>query len=268
VAVGLSVKHVVTLVFSLTGLIVGATVAALWVRLRHGRGRSWWLLWIVFAAYAVASTYAASHVASRPLVSGYSAIVAPESRAGRTAIVLLGGGEWTATGWDDGQLTQLTAPAAYRVLEARRVFGLFDDAWIVSSGGRVSANPSHPTSAAAMRVALLALGVPAERIVLEEQSLTTRDEAVEVAPILERMQPARVILVTSDLHMLRSMGAFRAAGVQPVPSVARDPYPSLTWQQKWLPTVSGLTASGRVAHEAIGLAYYWALGWWRASGFP
>ena len=62
--------------------------------------------------------------------------------------------------------------------------------------------------------------------------------------------------------MRRSLGAFRAIGIDAIPAIARGgDLPSQWWE--WLPTTTGLEWSGRVAHEAGGMVYYWLRGWWR-----
>jgi len=58
---------------------------------------------------------------------------------------------------------------------------------------------------------------------------TTHDEAVLVAPMLKRLGVQRTILVTSAIHMPRSLGTFRAAGVDAIPAPALDPGARAWW---------------------------------------
>ncbi len=64
---------------------------------------------------------------------------------------------------------------------------------------------------------LTALGVEADRLVLEKRSRNTHENAVFTREMVEP-QPGEVwLLVTSAFHMPRSMGLFRKAGFEVVP---------------------------------------------------
>jgi uncharacterized SAM-binding protein YcdF (DUF218 family) len=114
-----------------------------------------------------------------------------------------------------------------------------------------------------MRTALVQLGVPATRILTESTSLNTRDQAILVRPMLDRLEAQQVVLVTSQVHMRRSLGAFRAAGITAIPAVAEDRGPDLSWPLWILPSGSGLQTSAMAAHEGAGLVYYALRGWYR-----
>src|ERR1035437_185643 len=114
-----------------------------------------------------------------------------------------------------------------------------------------------------MRVALVQLGVPADRIVLESGSVNTHDEAVLVAPMLRALRVDHVVLVTSDIHMRRSLATFRSAGIAPVPAIATDPLNSESRIQSLIPTIEGLRFTSAVVHEYVGFVYYSLRGWIR-----
>ena len=107
--------------------------------------------------------------------------------------------------------------------------------------------------------------VPADRIVLESTSRDTHDEAVLVGPMLRALRAQHVVLVTSEVHMRRSIASFRAAGIDAVPAIARDPLNFESRAKSFVPTTEGLRFSSGVAHEYIGLVYYWLRGWIRLS---
>ncbi len=154
----------------------------------------------------------------------------------------------------------LTLGGASRVLEAARVFHLLRNPLIVSSGGPPSGHDMFPDSET-MRSALVRLGVPADRIVLESVSRVTRDEAVIVARMLRERGIERCVLVTSDQHMRRALGAFRRVGLDARPAVARDPLDAQDPLLSWIPTPQGLDYSREVVHDYVGLAWYWWRGW-------
>jgi len=107
------------------------------------------------------------------------------------------------------------------------------------------------------------LGVPHDRILVEDLSKNTHDEAVIVGGMLSTHQVDHVILVTSQFHMRRSVGAFRAAGLEVIPAVAREPEPLDRWWKNLLPTDKALDESAMAAHELAGLVIYAARGWYR-----
>jgi len=104
--------------------------------------------------------------------------------------------------------------------------------------------------------------VPADRIAVEDRSQNTRDEAAIVAAMIAPLNIDRVVVVTSQRHMRRSIGAFRAVGLDAVPGIARDTGAAQVWQY-FLPSEVGLRETSLVAHELLGLLYYRARGWYR-----
>jgi uncharacterized SAM-binding protein YcdF (DUF218 family) len=149
------------------------------------------------------------------------------------------------------------------VLETARAYRLLNPDWVISSGGNLSpTDPSEP-SAKNMRDLLVRLGVPPAKIRLEAASRTTHEEAIAIAVMLRSLGADQVVLVTSGVHMRRSVGAFRAAGIDPVPAVATDPFYRLGWSDWIIPGKRGLDLSAQVVHELVGIAYYRIRGWWR-----
>ena len=41
-----------------------------------------------------------------------------------------------------------------------------------------------------------------------------------------------------------------------------DPDAAASWRERWLPAERGLRYSAELAHECVGLPYYWVRGWW------
>ena len=114
-----------------------------------------------------------------------------------------------------------------------------------------------------MADALVQLGVPAPRILLETESQNTREEALIIERMLKPLKVDRVVLVTSDIHMRRSLGTFRAVGIDAVPAVARTPHYPAPWNVDVLPSDTGLEEARAAAHEILGIGYYTLRGWLR-----
>jgi uncharacterized SAM-binding protein YcdF (DUF218 family) len=143
------------------------------------------------------------------------------------------------------------------------VFRLIDPAWIISSGGNPDPGQVFEPSGITMKAELVQFGVPASRIVLEATSRETHEEAVVVTPMLHQLGVTQVVIVTSETHMPRSLGAFRAQGWNPIPATAPTSKVDMSRADLWLPTGRGLDLSAEVVHELLGIPYYWARGWWR-----
>jgi uncharacterized SAM-binding protein YcdF (DUF218 family) len=204
--------------------------------------------------------HAIGRIASWPLRRGFAPFSAADVPPGRGAIVLLGAGSRTVHGRGTDKFSVLNLAGAARVIEAARVFRTMDSPWIVSSGGAAVGRDTVPESET-MKTALIQLGVPADRILLESTSRITRDEAVLTAAILRDLGVSSFVLVTSDLHMRRALATFRHEGLSPVPAVARDPLDSQRLGLEWLPTQQGIEFGQEIAHDYIGLAWYKLLGW-------
>lgn len=95
-----------------------------------------------------------------------------------------------------------------RTAEAVR---LYHDGWaplLVVSGA--AADKSGRSNAAAMRSQAVQAGVPAEAIIMDEKSETTKQNAAEVSAVLGARQVRDIILVTSGYHMRRAQLEFAA----------------------------------------------------------
>jgi uncharacterized SAM-binding protein YcdF (DUF218 family) len=72
-----------------------------------------------------------------------------------------------------------------------------------------AADRSGPSNAAAMRNDALAQGVPSSAILIEEDSVTTAENAADAAPIIHSINAHTIILVTSPYHQRRASLNFR-----------------------------------------------------------
>jgi len=254
--------------FSAGGAISIFLVITLWMLLFPASARARLALLAASATFAFFSIYSCQSIVARALTGSFEPFepsqILPGSRD--TALVVLGSGSVNAEDWDKRSLSFVDRTAASRVAEAARIFRLVDPTLVISSGGEPHRQRRGAPTGDTMKDALVAAGVPPERIVVETLSKTTRDEALVVAPMLAARGASHVILVTSAVHMRRALGAFRAVGVRAVPGIARgfvaneSDYPSVL---AFVPTKEGLGMASDNAHEALGLAYYWLRGWWQ-----
>lgn len=207
----------------------------------------------VVVVYALLAVPLVPYAGARLLASGYRPF-APLPGDDIRAVVLLGAGVETVEGADHQQLALLDSVGADRTLEAARVYRTLNQPWVISSGG--TRHPEQPSSAATMADALIRLGVRADRIVQEDRSTTTYDEAVFIAPMLRQLNAERFVLVTTRSHMPRSEAVFRAQHLDPVPAIVPDSIQPGRLASFLTPDVDGLKLSHALLHELVGLIYY------------
>jgi uncharacterized SAM-binding protein YcdF (DUF218 family) len=255
-------SHAVRFFFSASGIVFSLVVAAVWLWRRPQSPAARRFLFGTAAGYALISTYAAPAIVGRALSAGYHKFTAADAPHAATALVVLGAGTYTVGGWQDSA-TLMSDVEAARVLEAWRVFRLIKPAVVITSGGPPTLDDRSQPSGLNIHDELVRLGIPDAQIIVDIASHDTHDSAVVIQPILRTRGIEHVVLVTSDTHMRRSLGAFRAQGWNAVPAIAPDPNLDREWYDRLLPSRYGLDLSLQVTHEVLGLPYYWLRGWWR-----
>jgi uncharacterized SAM-binding protein YcdF (DUF218 family) len=113
------------------------------------------------------------------------------------------------------------------------------------------------------------LGIPKSAIITETQSSDTHQHAIYVPPLLRQRGVKRVLLVTSAMHMPRSMLVFR----KQCPDIEFIPAPTdfrITegkpgrWYERvgaLIPTPANLVMFSEAMHECVGIVYYKIRGW-------
>ena len=180
----------------------------------------------------------------------------PVSVAG---IVILGGAFDTHISLD--RSTVAVNDAGERLTAAAELSRRYPDARIILSGGA-----SHllfgqaETESALARDLLVRIGVPENRIELEERSRNTCENAVESKTVAAPKAGEQWLLVTSASHMPRAVACFRAAEF---PIIAYPVDYRTRRSELWRPATSiadGLELLDLAAHEWIGLVSYRLLG--------
>ena len=96
---------------------------------------------------------------------------------------------------------------------------------------------------------LKALGVPADRIVIESRAENTHEHAIYVPPLLRERHVTRFVLVTSRQHISRALRVFRKAGWDPVPSTPEAYADRSDPLDRFLPSKNALLASEQVLYD-------------------
>lgn len=152
--------------------------------------------------------------------------------------------------------------AAERVTDTAVLAVRYPQARIFLSGGSGHfGDPGANTESALTKKLLVQLGIPAERIEMEEKSRTTAENARYSLEALKPKPGERWLLVTSASHMPRSVGAFRAAGFDVIPYPVDYRTFGLARLSDFPDSVAeGFELVDVATHEWIGLVGYWLTG--------
>lgn len=140
---------------------------------------------------------------------------------------------------------------------------------VISTGGVGPGSVARRPEAEDMADLLEMVGVPRPAVVLETESQNTHDHALNLCPMFVERRIGRVLLVTSAMHMPRSLAVFRRGCPQvdyvPAPTDFRATRPlSGAWYRTaaaMLPTPRNLMEFSDATHEYIGMLYYRLRGW-------
>ena len=215
----------------------------------------------------LSSTTGFSNLLARSLEWRYPT---PDEIPAADVIVVLGGG---------------TEPAAYprpsvevnsagdRVLYAASLYKSGKAAHILLSGGSISyLNKGTTTPAEEMASILTTVGIPKEALWLETTSQNTYENALYSKEILANNEIERILLVTSAMHMPRSVALFEKQGIEVIPipvdfSITEDESPQdrssnfLSKITNIIPQASNLSLTTNAMKEYIGFFIYKLQGW-------
>jgi uncharacterized SAM-binding protein YcdF (DUF218 family) len=149
-----------------------------------------------------------------------------------------------------------------RLTEAVVLAKRYPQARVVYTSGSSAFGGGASTEALQARKFMAQMGIAPERVIIEDKSRNTDENARFTAAIVHPHPSQRWIVVTSAFHMPRSMGVFEKAGFNPIA------YPVAfrtwrTWPENLRLTfepVRNLRLFEIAVHEWIGLVGYWASG--------
>ncbi|HLD84270.1 MAG TPA: ElyC/SanA/YdcF family protein [Coxiellaceae bacterium] len=189
------------------------------------------------------------------LQSQYKPLIHPSLQI--TKVVVLGSG---VTGEKIYPPNLTLGPGSLsRLVEGIRLFNLVQqnhaDAKLILSGGRVFQAPS---ASGKMRNIAVMLGISPEKIILENGSRDTHDEATYMQKMIGK-EP--FILVTSAFHMPRAMALFKHLGMKPI--AAPTEYMGSRYRHVigFAPNASSLVRSDIAIHEYLGMLWAWLRGY-------
>jgi uncharacterized SAM-binding protein YcdF (DUF218 family) len=160
--------------------------------------------------------------------------------------------------------------AGDRLLYAAHLFKQQKAGTVICTGGVATGGIAPRPAAEIMEEFLDTLGVPKAAVVIEGASSDTHQHSTNLKTIFQERKIQRVLLVTSAMHMPRSLGVFRkqCPGIEFIPAptdfhATEKQIPTL-WYRKLvavIPTPKHLLDFSEVMHEYLGIAYYKARGW-------
>lgn len=209
--------------------------------------------WAVSAALLVLYVFSVEPVANallRGLESSARRVTHEAPATPYDAVIVLGG--FVNQGPDSPDYTEgvdrlLSAYDELRSGRARHV---------LLCGGRLTRDTPSAESAVLERQ-LEAWGIAPDRIVIDDRSRNTRQNAVEAARIVHEKGWKRLLLVTSAFHFQRAAGCFRRVGLTfdalPVDFRSYDPG---RFSGSWMPRVDSLAESTMSIREYVGRIVY------------
>jgi len=140
---------------------------------------------------------------------------------------------------------------------------------IICTGNVATGGVARRPGAEEMAEFLGLIGIPESSLVREVKSENTREHARNLYPLLKEKQFKRILLVTSAMHMPRSMGVFKklCPGIEFIPAPtdfhATEPLPKAWYRHvtALVPTPRTLLNFSEAMHEYLGIAYYRLRGW-------
>jgi uncharacterized SAM-binding protein YcdF (DUF218 family) len=158
-----------------------------------------------------------------------------------------------------------------RVLYAAQLYQRSLAPLVIVSGGRINWRGQGRSESADMATILSQMGVPTTAIIQDPDSLNTHENAVNVRKILNSRGIHQVLLVTSAMHMPRSLLIFKHQGIAAIPAptdflitenylqeLQSSPQSMLL---NLLPDVERLNQFTHALKEYIGLVVYRLRGW-------
>jgi uncharacterized SAM-binding protein YcdF (DUF218 family) len=161
-----------------------------------------------------------------------------------------------------------------RVIHGAQLYNAGKAPKLIMSGGHIDWSnggvSDHPESSD-MAALAMALGVPGAAILEDPTSLNTYQNAVNVKAILEREGISQILLVTSALHMPRSLAIFKKQGIEAIAAptdfmVTQRTLESMTGSRQsvllsLLPDAPNVARVTRAMKEYIGIVVYRLRGW-------
>ncbi len=235
-----------------------------------GDYRRSWRKWFILTALVIlwlGSNRWVSYALARSLEWQH---LPPDPMPRAEVIVVLGGGTEPA---DPPRPMTAINSAGDRVLYAARLYQEGYAPIILASGGNLDFSTDRgSTPAEDMTELLILMGVPREAIWQQNESQNTYEDTLFSVEILTENGINDVILVTSALHMPRSIALFENQGIDVIPAPTDFTITEQNWRSTFrphvdefliflLPNASSLGLTTNALKEYLGFLVYSLQGW-------
>ena len=238
---------------NLLAIVLGLGAWLLWTRWR--RAGRWLVSLAVIAALAMATLPLGARL-FLPLENRFP--VARDLPERIDGIIALGGVVDQFVTVARGQVA--LGGAVERLTEFAALARRYPDARLVFTSGSGDLVRQDVKEADVLRPFFDVLGLDADRIVFENQSRNTYENAVVTLELVKPDSGETWILVTSAFHMPRAVGCFRRAGWRVIPYPVDFNFTGDEIYEVSFDLVSGIGSFAGGLHEWLGLTFYWLTG--------
>jgi uncharacterized SAM-binding protein YcdF (DUF218 family) len=242
----------------LLSVVLVAAVANLWRKRRETRMR---LLWVTapLVLLALISMPWAADLAIGSLEWQYDPVM-PELVP--SAAIVIASGPVAPNLEGDHHKVELSNDSFYRCMRALGLYQKWPHCRIFITRSNPQNDARQPRLSFIVHEFLVEQGVNPADIVVESNSVNTRESALAIAKLIQDSRPPQVVLIADARHMPLSARAFRKAGIDVIPSPCN--FTAMGSRSGWddfLPNPAGASRFQEAFREWLRLAYYWARGW-------
>ncbi len=169
-------------------------------------------------------------------------------------IVVLGAGYARAPGYPIS--SRLGMDSSLRFIEGVRIYRALPGSKLVVTGGdHVEGEDQRLTAADGMVEMGQLMEIPEADILSERDSRDTKDHPIKIMPLVGEQR--RIIVVTSAMHMRRSMALFKKQGYDPIAAPAGVLPSNSRWfdLSNLLPSAGNYQRIDAAVHEYLGLLW-------------
>ena len=241
----------------ITLVLIAGSFFLLRGRLKSGRN----LVLLGLAGLLIGGLSPLGHILAVPLENRFERPALDRVRQDIGGIIVLGGANDTIVSNFRGVVT--LTEAAERMTEAVSLARLLPGKLLLFSGGGAQIIYKTGPEAAAAKALFISLGVDPKRLLLENRSRNTSQNAIYTRDLLQKkgLHIKPWLLVTSAFHMPRAMGCFQKAGLKVI--AWPTDYRTRGWYDRtrfFSRPSEGLRRLDMISREWLGLLAYWITG--------
>lgn len=243
---------------------LGLACLILFVALITSKNRTWRIAWIVLPL--VVLFLGGNRWISSSLVHSLESRYAPlqEDQRADLAVVLAGG---TDSMEYPRQMVEVNG-AGDRILYSAQLYRKGHAPKLLLCGGDIAwMDYSESSPAEDMAAILRDIGIPGDALWLEGESRNTSENALNCANYAKEKGIIRIILVTSAMHMPRSVMMFEDQGMEVIAAPTDFSITDASWEGLWhgkienvlinlIPNASSLSQSTNALKEYLGMLWY------------